>query len=183
MIRNQIKLGEGSEEYKTLRTEATIGLKWTDQSRFYGALTDVGRDNNNQPVATITNTHQLSYVWTNTASYNVSVKDAHNWSFLLGQEINHSQGRSNGITNRYFPRAFTAREAWNNMGFGTPYQSPSSLSTADHRSSVRSAITGSTATSSRLRSVPTVAPSSLPATSGATSPPSLVLGSSARSLG
>ena len=119
----------------TLRTEATIGLKWTDQSRFYGALTDVGRDNNNQPVATITNTHQLSYVWTNTASYNFSVKDAHNWSFLLGQEINHSQGRSNGITNRYFPRAFTAREAWNNMGFGTPYQSPSSLSTADRTAS------------------------------------------------
>ena len=119
----------------TLRTEATIGLKWTDQSRFYGALTDVGQSNNNQPVATITNTHQLSYVWTNTASYNFSVKDAHNWSFLLGQEINHSQGRSNGITNRYFPRAFTAREAWNNMGFGTPYQSPSSLSTADRTAS------------------------------------------------
>ena len=119
----------------TLRTEATIGLKWTDQSRFYGALTDVGQSNNNQPVATITNTHQLSYVWTNTASYNFSVKDAHNWSFLLGQEINHSQGRGNGITNRYFPRAFTAREAWNNMGFGTPYQSPSSLSTADRTAS------------------------------------------------
>ena len=119
----------------TLRTEATIGLKWTDQSRFYGALTDVGQSNNSQPVATITNTHQLSYVWTNTASYNFSVKDAHNWSFLLGQEINHSQGRSNGITNRYFPRAFTAREAWNNMGFGTPYQSPSSLSTADRTAS------------------------------------------------
>ncbi len=119
----------------SLRSEATIGLQWTDQSRFYGALTSTGQSNNNQPVASITNNHKLSYVWTNTASYNFSIKDAHNLSFLLGQEINHSQTRSNGLTNRYFPRAFTAREAWNNMGFGTPYQSPSSLSTADRTAS------------------------------------------------
>ena len=119
----------------TLRSEATIGLQWTDQSRFYGALTSTGQDNNNQPVATIGNTFRLSYVWTNTASYNFSVKDTHNWSFLLGQEIHHSQTRSNSMTNRYFPRAFTAREAWDNMGFGSPYQSPSSLSTADRTAS------------------------------------------------
>ena len=119
----------------TLRSEATIGLQWTDQSRFYGALTSTGQANNNQPVATIGNTFRLSYVWTNTASYNFSVKDTHNWSFLLGQEIHHSQTRSNSMTNRYFPRAFTAREAWDNMGFGSPYQSPSSLSTADRTAS------------------------------------------------
>ena len=118
-----------------LRSEATIGLKWTDQSRFYGALTSTGQSNNNQPVAQIADTKTFSYVWTNTASYNFSMQDKHNWSFLLGQEIHHSQGNSNSMTNRYFPRAFTAREAWNNMGFGSPYLSPSSLSTADRTAS------------------------------------------------
>ena len=119
----------------TLRSEATIGLQWTDQSRFYGALTSTGQDNNNQPVATISNTKKLSYVWTNTAAYNMTLKKDHNFSFLLGQEINHSQTRSNSITNRYFPRAFTAKEAWNNMGFGTPYQATASLSTSDRTAS------------------------------------------------
>jgi len=119
----------------SLRSEGTIGLQWTEQNRFYGALTSTGQSNNNQPVATINNAMRFSYVWTNTASYNFSLKDQHNFSFLLGQEIHHSQTKSNGITNRYFPRAFTAQEAWNNMSFGTPYQSPSSLSTADRTAS------------------------------------------------
>jgi TonB-linked SusC/RagA family outer membrane protein len=119
----------------TLRTEGTIGLQWTDRSRFYGALTSKGKDNNSQPVAELQNTYRLSYVWTNTASYNFSVNDTHNWSFLLGQEINHSQRRTTDITNRYFPRTFTAQEAWDNMGFGTPYLANTSLSTADRTAS------------------------------------------------
>ena len=119
----------------TLRSEATLGLRWTDSNRFYGALTSVGQSHNNQPVATIGNGHTMSYVWTNTANYNLTLNDAHNFSFLLGQEIHHSQTKSNSMTNRYFPRAFTAREAWNNMGFGSPYQSTTSLATPDRMAS------------------------------------------------
>ena len=48
---------------------------------------------------------------------------------LLGQEIYHSQNKKNFQKNRYFPRAFEAGQAWNNMGFGTPQESTSSLST------------------------------------------------------
>lgn len=117
-----------------LRTDATVGLQWMDQSRFYGALTSTGQANNNLPVAQITNQRRLSYVWTNTANYSFSVND-HNWSFLLGQEIKHSQTRQNYEYNRYFPRDFTAKEAWNNMSFGTPYQTTSNLSTADRMAS------------------------------------------------
>ena len=121
----------------TLRTEATIGLNWIDQSRFYGALTDMGQktEHNKQPLATLLNSNRLSYVWTNTASYNFTAKDAHNWSFLLGQEINSSQRRTNEYTNHFFPRSFTAREAWDNMGFGTPYEAYSSLATPDRTAS------------------------------------------------
>ena len=119
----------------TLRTEATIGLGWRDQNRFYGALTSTGKSNNNLPVAEITDYRGLSYVWTNTASYSFSVKDTHNWSFLLGQEIQHSQTTTTYMMNRYFPRNFTAREAWNNMKFGNPYQSETELSTSDRTAS------------------------------------------------
>ncbi len=119
----------------SLRSEATIGLQWTDKNRFYGALTSTGKSNNNQPVATIENTKRLNYVWTNTASYNMTLKDVHNLSFLLGQEIYETQERYGKMTNRYFPRAFTAKEAWNNMGFGTPYESTTSLSTPDRTAS------------------------------------------------
>ena len=119
----------------TLRTEGTIGLNWNDQSRFYGALTKTGQSNNNLPVAQLTNGSSMSYVWTNTASYNFSVKDAHNWSFLLGQEVNHSQKKSVYIANRYFPREFTAEKAWDNMSFGTNYSTTTTKSTPDRTAS------------------------------------------------
>ena len=119
----------------SLRTEGTIGLNWNDQSRFYGALTKVGTSNNNLPVAQLTNGSSMSYIWTNTATYNFSQNDAHNWSFLLGQEINHSQSRSTYMANRYFPRAFTAQEAWNNMSYGTNYQTTTTLATPDRTAS------------------------------------------------
>lgn len=117
----------------TLRTEGTIGLKWSDQKRFYGALTNTGKANNTQPVASISNGQSFSYTWTNTANYAFTLEDKHNLSFLLGHEMTHSQSESNGITNRYFPRSFTAQEAWNNMGFGTnsPNGATSNLSTAN----------------------------------------------------
>ncbi len=119
----------------TLRSEGTIGLRWNDQSRFYGALTGTGQAHNGQPVAQLTNGKGLNYVWTNTANYVMSIKDTHNLSFLLGQEIYHSKSRSSYIMNRYFPRSFTAQEAWDNMEFGTPYQSTSDVSTPDRTAS------------------------------------------------
>ena len=119
----------------TLRTEGTIGLKWNDKKRFYGALTDTGQKHNNQPVAQLDNSFALSYIWTNTASYNFSLKDVHNFSLLAGQEIQHYDRRSESMMNRYFPRSFSASDAWNNMSFGTPYINSSSLSTPDRTAS------------------------------------------------
>ena len=119
----------------TLRTEGTIGLMWRDESRFYGALTSTGQAHNNQPVAQLTDYSRFSYVWTNTANYSFSVKDQHNWAFLLGTEIHHAENKNHYMMNRYFPRTFTAREAWNNMAFGSPYQTTSALSTPDRTAS------------------------------------------------
>ena len=103
-----------------LRTEATLSLNWKDQYRFWGALTGEGTKNNSLPVASIQKDQSFKYIWTNTASYGFSIKDKHNFSMLLGQEIYHSQNKKNFQKNRYFPRAFEAGQAWDNMGFGTP---------------------------------------------------------------
>jgi len=120
-----------------LRTEATVGLQWTDQSRFWGALTDEASKNEHQnlPLAQLDDNKKFSYVWTNTANYSFSINEKHNLSFLLGQEIHHSQTTKHYQTAHLFPREFTAREAWNNMGFGTPYKTETSLSTADRTAS------------------------------------------------
>lgn len=118
-----------------LRSEATIGLSWKDQYRFYGALTSEGLSNNSQPVAIVQKDNSFNYIWTNTASYLFSLKEIHNFSFLLGQEIYNSQTRNNYQKNRYFPRAFEAEQTWSNMGFGTPQVSDTSLSTPDRTAS------------------------------------------------
>ena len=120
-----------------LRSEATLGLAWTDQSRFYGGYTSEGQKaiHKNQPLASLSNTKRTRYVWTNTAAYNMTLKEDHNLSFLLGQEIYETQIRKNDVTNHLFPAAFTAGEAWNNMNFGTPYETTSSLSTPDRTAS------------------------------------------------
>ena len=118
-----------------LRSEATIGLTWKDQYRFYGALTSEGQKNNSQPVANIQKDYTFKYIWTNTASYGFTLKNVHNISLLLGQEIYHSQNTKNVQKNRYFPRAFEAEQAWANMGFGTPQESYTQLSTPDRTAS------------------------------------------------
>ena len=121
----------------TLRTEATIGLRWIDTNRFYGAMTSEGQKyvHNKMPLATISNSKRLRYLWTNTASYNMTVAEKHNLSFLLGQEISNVEDRDNSMTNHFFPRSFSARDAWDNMGFGTPYEAESSLSTPNRTAS------------------------------------------------
>lgn len=121
----------------TLRSEGTVGLRWHDRSRFYGGLTDEGQKahNNKRPVAEITNRHRLNYVWTNTAAYDLSLDSGNNWSFLLGQEVYHSQVRENYVKNNFFPESFTAEDAWNNMVYGEPYETSSRLSTANRTAS------------------------------------------------
>lgn len=114
-----------------LNSTATIGLNWRDQYRYWGALTSEGLSNNTQPVARVDKRNSFRYIWTNTANYDFTVKNDHNFSLLIGQEAFHDQGKVNYQQNRYFPRAFEARQAWDNMGFGTPQDSYTTTSTPD----------------------------------------------------
>ena len=113
----------------TLRTEATHFISFGDDYRFWGHMTSKGQSNNKLPVAQIGNTKKERYQWTNTAAYGFDINSEHNFSFLLGHEVFSEQTEKSVVANRYFPRDITAEKAWNDMGFGTPWTSTTSLST------------------------------------------------------
>lgn len=119
----------------TLRSEGNYSVSFRDTNRFYGPLTSTGKKYNSQPVASITKRTVESYTWTNTANYDMTIKDSHNFSFLLGQEIYNTQYKESAQTNRYFDRNISAETAFDNMGLGTPYLSSTVKSTADRTAS------------------------------------------------
>lgn len=132
---NQFSLDWKPIEGLTLRTEGAHFISFNDENRFFGAMTDEGQNNKKLPVAAITDKHTEKYTWTNTASYGFDIDNLHNFSFLLGQEIQHNQTKQSFIKNRYFPRSISADRALNNMGLGTPWESTSSLSTPERTAS------------------------------------------------
>ena len=134
-INNRFALTWNPIENLTLRSEGNYSVSFLDTNRFYGPLTDQGKRYNSQPVASITKRSTESYTWTNTASYDMTLKEVHNLSFLLGQEIYNRQYKQSVQTNRYFDRSVTAQKAFDNMGLGTPYLSSTILSTADRTAS------------------------------------------------
>ena len=134
-LNNRFSLSWNPIEGLTLRTEGNYSVTFRDTQRYYGPLTDMGKKYNSQPVAAITNRTTQSYTWTNTAAYDMSIKDVHNLSFLLGQEIYNNQYKEYLQTNRYFDRTVDATTAFNNMQLGTPYISNTVLSTADRTAS------------------------------------------------
>ena len=134
-IVNQFSLKWTPVKGLVLRTEGNYNITFRDQKRFYGYATSTGRSNNNMPVANLTNRTTQSYTWTNTASYDMDIKDVHNFSFLLGQEIYGNWYNETEQENRYFPKNITAEEAFNNMGLGTSKTSTSKLSTSNRTAS------------------------------------------------
>lgn len=99
-----------------LKTSFSHAMQFRDTNTFYSATSS--KAENNLPVASIEDRKQESYTWTNTANYAFSVNDAHNLSFLLGQELHSTQYKTTSMTNRYFPFDITANKAWDNMNLG-----------------------------------------------------------------
>ena len=106
-----------------LRTEGNYNITFRDTQRYYGWLTGEGQKavHQQKPVAELTKRTIESYTWTNTATYDLTVKDDHNLSFLLGQEIYHSQYKENKQAAHLFDIGVDAETAINNMALGEPY--------------------------------------------------------------
>ena len=115
----------------TFRSDIAQSWEFGEDNRFYGYLTSTGINNNDMPVASIADSRNDKYIWTNTANYDLSLDDVHNFSFLLGHEVQHQQTTTKSESARYFPQSVSPREALANMGLGTAYQVTSSVSTAN----------------------------------------------------
>ena len=106
-----------------LRTEGNYNISFRDTQRYWGWLTSEGQKavHQQRPVAALTNRTTESYTWTNTASYDMTLKEVHNLSFLLGQEIYNTQYKENKQTAHLFDKGIDAETAINNMALGQPY--------------------------------------------------------------
>lgn len=77
----------------TLRTEGAYAISFKDENSFYAVGTETAKKYDNNPVASIRKTQTTRYIWTNTASYDWSLKEMHNFYFLLGQEIQNKESK------------------------------------------------------------------------------------------
>ena len=134
-INNRMSLTWTPIEGLTLRSEGNFSISFRDQQRYWGYLTAEGKKYNSQPVAQVVNRTVQSYTWTNTATYDMSIKEDHNFSFLLGQEIYNTEYKENTQKNRYFDRSISAERAFDNMGLGDVYISETYRSTPDRTAS------------------------------------------------
>ena len=106
-----------------LRSEGNYNISFRNTQRYWGWLTSEGQKavHQQKPVARLTDRTVESYTWTNTASYDTSIKDVHNLSFLLGQEIYHTQYKESQQAAHLFDIGIDANTAINNMALGQPY--------------------------------------------------------------
>lgn len=132
---NQFSLDWKPIKGLSLRSDFAHSIAFRDVNRFYGAMTGTGQSNNRLPVASIDNRTSEKYTWTNTANYSFTKNNVHNFYFLLGQEVQHNQYKTNFMQNRYFPRNIDSEKALNNMGLGTAWQATSFVSTAERTAS------------------------------------------------
>lgn len=116
-----------------LKTSFTHSMGFNDNNTFYSATSSNAQ--NKLPVANIQDRKSESYTWTNTASYSMDIKEDHNLSFLLGQEMHDSQYKTTTMQNRYFPFDITASKAWDNMNLGENQTATTFKSTPDRMAS------------------------------------------------
>ena len=131
---NQVSLEWNILKGLNFRSDIMQYMRFSDDNRFWGYITPTGRNNNNQPVAEITNVYGNKYQWTNVLNYGFSA-GVSNFSFLLGQEIQHSQTRNMYNSSRYFSRDIKPNIALQNMGLGTPWRVTSSITSPDRTAS------------------------------------------------
>ncbi len=122
-ISQQVSLKWNPIRGLVLRSEGNYNISFRDTQRYWGWLTTEGQKAVHQqlPVARLTKRTTESYTWTNTASYDMTLKDKHNFSFLLGQEIYHTKYKENQQAAHLFDKAIDAETAINNMALGQPY--------------------------------------------------------------
>lgn len=117
------------------RSEGGITFGFNQGDRFYGTLTGTAKQNNNQPIASLTRSRSNSSRWANTLTYNFTKNLRHNFGALLGQEILDSKSQSSFNSVRYLPTNITAEVALANFALGSPWLATTNFSSPDRSQS------------------------------------------------
>ena len=118
----------------TFRTLGSQFMSFRFTDRFWGDLTSNARSNNGLPLVQLDNQRQNRYGWTNTLEYRNST-DKHNYTFLVGQEIQSTSKFSQTTNSRYFPKDINAERAIRNLSLGSPAPSTSFMDSPERLSS------------------------------------------------
>lgn len=120
-----------------LRSDVAHQMDFRDESQFWGALTDEGRkvENQRMGVAAMRERRIMKYTWTNTASYGFDLNKVHNFSFLLGQEIQHRQVKDFYLKVNQIRRGITGNKVFDIMEMGEVRDYSAPRSTAENTAS------------------------------------------------
>lgn len=118
----------------TFRTLGTQFMAFNFTDRFWGDLTSEASANDRKPLAELTTQKRNKYGWSNTLEY-IGSKNKHNYTLLVGQEIQSSTQFTNTNSSRYFPKAVAPERAIRNMGLGVPWKASSAITSPERLSS------------------------------------------------
>lgn len=119
----------------TLRSEFGFEYKYGEDGRFWGLDTGTANANNNQPVVSWGLTQSPRWQTTNVLNYNYTLKEKHEFQFMLGQEMKEQKSANKVYRSRYFPEDISATKALGNLALGTPYENSSSAGSPNRISS------------------------------------------------
>ncbi|MEJ6979641.1 TonB-dependent receptor [Pedobacter sp. P351] len=117
--------------FKTLGTQF-MGYNFGD--RFWGDLTSTAAGNNGLPLAELSTQRRNEYGWTNTLEYITSI-EKHNYTLLVGQELNSKKRFTSTNSSRFFPKAVEPERAIRNLNLGTPWKSSTFITSPERLSS------------------------------------------------
>lgn len=111
-------------EYKitkdiTFRSLVGYVQRDTDLKQFYGPVTSVARQNNDQPIVDIRAAQSRRITNTNTLNFKKTL-GSHKVDFLLGQETVKTDGESSILYVKWLPKSISAKEAFANYQLATP---------------------------------------------------------------
>ena len=102
------------------RSEFGLDLTFDRNKRYYGPLTGESKNvGGNLPLGELTYGNGRRYRWANTLTYTGKKGDAHNFNFLVGQEVMAGSGFSDFNRAKYFALGTTPDVLFANMQKGT----------------------------------------------------------------
>lgn len=99
---------------KNISFRSTVGMNFTDRKTdgFNGSISNIGRNNGGLPAIQLDNSNLISLLNTNILNYKPDLGGDHSLDFLVGEETNKVDIKSNSSTIKWFPIDITAEEAF-----------------------------------------------------------------------